>query len=312
MVRLEFDQKMNPQSVSDSVNYRLRSTENGERVDVRAAFFPSADARQVDLFARGMMPEQEYDLSMPGLTDLAGNPMDTAASSCRFKASGLPDTVGPEIMVIEPSDGEANLSPNTRVTVTFSEPVDHERIDSSFSLLTPDNLAIAGIGDWTAPNVYRFQPKSPLAGDTRFRVRLAAREIRDLAGNIFPLDSVFTSAFTTVNPETLGSVSGSLQLEDGATSPPVSLILWQQGADKILYQMSLNQPGSFRFDGVLPGKYLLAAFLDLNRDGLFSLGNPKPFSPMEPFEVYPDTIPVRSRWETEAANMVLNRHPEER
>ncbi len=312
MVRLDFDEKMNPQSASDSANYRLRSTRSGERANVRWAFFPDADTRQITLFTEEMIPEQEYDLYPVRVTDLAGNPVDTAADSCRFKASGLPDTVGPEITVLKPADGETNLSPDTRVTITFSQPVDRERIESSFSLLNPDNVPVAGSGEWPAANVYLFKPKSPLSGNTRFRVSLAARQIRDLAGNFPPLDSVFTSVFTTVNPETLGSVSGKLNLEDGTITSPASLILWQLAADKILYRLSLAEPGSFRFDGVLPGKYLLAAYLDSNRDGLFSLGNPRPFLPMEPFVVYPDTIPVRSRWETEVANMVLDRQPGER
>ena len=141
---------------------------------------------------------------------------------------------------------------------------------------------------------------------------LPARQIRDMAGNVSPLDSLFTSTFTTVNPETLGSVSGRLDFKDDSIPSPASLILWQQGPDKHLYHLSLPQPGSFKFDGVLPGKYLLAAYLDVNGDGLFSLGNPQPFSPREPFEVYPDTIPVRSRWETELVNMVLDKGPGER
>jgi uncharacterized protein (DUF2141 family) len=312
MVRLDFDQKMNPQSALDSSDYRLSSAERDAQANVRSAFFPSADHREVTLFAEGMIPGQEYELTVAGLTDLAGNPMDTSATNCRFEASGSPDTTGATVALVEPADGEANLPTDTRITVIFSEPVERERIDSSFALLTADGLPVAGGGEWPAPNEYRFQPKSLLAPDARFRLRLSAGEIRDLAGNVSPLDSVFTSIFTTVNPETLGSVSGSLQLEGEAIPPPASLILWQQGADKILYQMSLAQPGPFKFDGVLPGKYLLAAFLDLNRDGLFSLGNPQPFSPMEPFEVYPDTIAVRSRWETEVAGIALNRYPEER
>jgi uncharacterized protein (DUF2141 family) len=312
MVRLDFDEEINPRSASAPTNYRLRSTRNGETADIRWAFVPDADTSQVTLFTEEMVPEQEYDLYLVGVTDLAGNPVDSAADSCRFKASGLPDTVGPEITVVKPADGETNLPQDAPITVTFNQPVDHERIESSFSLLNPDDVPVPGSGEWPAANVYLFKPKSLLSGNTRFRVSLPARQILDLAGNLSPLDSVFTSAFTTVNPETLGLVSGSLDLEDGATPFAASLILWQQAANKVLYRLSLAEPGSFRFDGVLPGKYLLAAYLDSNRDGLFSLGNPRPFLPMEPFVVYPDTIPVRSRWETEVANMVLGRQPEER
>jgi hypothetical protein len=33
------------------------------------------------------------------------------------------------------------------------------------------------------------------------------------------------------------------------------------------------------------------------------MGNPEPFSPMEQFKIYADTINVRSRWETEGVEI---------
>ena len=305
MVRLDFDEELERRSAWDIGNYRLTSAADRQPVNAQSAFFPDADAKRVILLVDEMIPQQEYDLSVAKVTDKAGNVVDTSANGCRFVASGLPDTVGLEITVVEPADGGINVPPEAGITLTFSRPPDRQMIEASFHLLDPSNAKVSGSGEWLGPNLYCFRPDSLLAGGTEFRASLPGADIRGPAGNVSPLDSVFSSAFITVKPETSGSVSGVVETGDDTVSSPTSLILWQQESNGVLYRLSLTKPGPFKFDWVLPGKYLLAAYLDLNQDGLLSLGEPEPFSAMEPFEVHPDTIQVRSRWETEIANLLI-------
>jgi len=88
----------------------------------------------------------------------------------------------------------------------------------------------------------------------------------------------------------------------------MALILWQLEQNELSYQLILPQPGPFLFERVLPGKYFMGGFLDFNEDETLSLGQPEPFSPLEPFVVYPDTIYVRSRWRTEGVELKFHRN----
>ncbi len=71
----------------------------------------------------------------------------------------------------------------------------------------------------------------------------------------------------------------------------------------MFYQTAEVYENHFKFERILPGKYFLSGYMDLNHNQAFDLGLVNPYSPMEPFAVYPDTIYVRSRWETEGIEL---------
>jgi uncharacterized protein (DUF2141 family) len=83
----------------------------------------------------------------------------------------------------------------------------------------------------------------------------------------------------------------------------VTLSLIEKSTKK--YHKSLPQPGPFLFENILPGKYMIGAYADLNGDGNLTIGNPKPFTPSEPFTFLADTISVRSRWDTQGVELEL-------
>jgi hypothetical protein len=116
-------------------------------------------------------------------------------------------------------------------------------------------------------------------------------------------DSVLFLTFITLNPDTLGSVSGKVEALGKSISGDIVLTLSLMDKGEKRYQKTLPQPGSFLFENILPGKYMVDAYVDLNKDGNLTIGNPKPFVPSEPFTFFPDTVTVRSRWETEGVEL---------
>ena len=173
----------------------------------------------------------------------------------------------------------------------------------AFSLVDSNQTGIDGEGEWSNPTTFIFAPLSPLAGGMQYSIRLKGQKIRDFLGNVSPMDSSFAASFLTLGEGVSGSVSGEVGTVETAESTTVVLILWRPEQGEPWYDMVLPQPGPFLFEGVLPGKYFLAGYVDLNGDRLLSFGQPEPFSPLEPFVVHPDTIHVRSRWETEGLNL---------
>jgi uncharacterized protein (DUF2141 family) len=72
------------------------------------------------------------------------------------------------------------------------------------------------------------------------------------------------------------------------------------------YQITLSRTDSFAFERILPGKYILGGYMDTDEDGKLSVGQPLPFSPLEPFAMRSDTVQVRARWETEGVDLTFH------
>ena len=66
--------------------------------------------------------------------------------------------------------------------------------------------------------------------------------------------------------------------------------------DEIIFRKAILEDSLF-FDFIIPGKYNLRTFEDLNQDGLWTTGNIKDFSPPEPVKIYPQPIDIKSNWE---------------
>jgi len=99
---------------------------------------------------------------------------------------------------------------------------------------------------------------------------------------------------TTIDSSDYGSLSGWLEDEG-----KVVLSLLREGETEAKLCLKLEGPGRFRFNHVLPGWYILRAYHDTNRNGRYDFGNVKPFVPAERSIFHPDTLEIRSGWETE-------------
>jgi uncharacterized protein (DUF2141 family) len=306
LLRLEFDQELQERTVLDSINYQIISVSTQKPVTILSVFFQEAKTRRVFLLTDGISPQQEYELKVVGVTDIAGNPLDTASNSCLFEASEIADTAGPTLLAVSPEDQETGVSLDAKIKLCFDEPPQRQPVPVAFSLVDSNQVSIDGKGDWLNPTTYLFSPVSPLAGETKYLARLQGGKIRDLLGNSSAADSAFTSSFVTLDPEILGSVSGEVAVSPKQQPTTVVLILWHTEEGEPWYEKVLPQPGPFALEDVLPGKYFLAGYADLDGNKDLSLGEPRPFFPMEPFVVHQDTIVVRSRWETEAIKLTFH------
>ncbi|KPL00456.1 MAG: hypothetical protein AMJ91_04640 [candidate division Zixibacteria bacterium SM23_73_3] len=308
LLKLEFDEELKDHSVLDSANFKIISVLNEKTLKVISVFFQDPDTRSIFLLTERMNPEEKYELKVLDAKDRAGNSLNTASNTCLFQGSEIPDTVGPKIARVLPQDGEINVPFDTEIKLVFDEPPEQGTVEAVFALIDSNQIKITGKGAWRSPNIFVFSPDSLTLGKMRYKIELLGKQIRDLLKNTSMIDSVFTSSFVSLDPDTLGSVSGSVEVEQKMEPAPMALILWQLEQNELSYQLILPQPGPFLFERVLPGKYFMGGFLDFNEDETLSLGQPEPFSPLEPFVVYPDTIYVRSRWRTEGVELKFHRN----
>jgi len=104
---------------------------------------------------------------------------------------GIPkDNIAPEIITYSPIG--ANISPEVPIAITFSEKMDKQSVQESFSI-TPYTI---GTFTWEG-NKFFFIPLSDLSGNTKYTIRIL-REAKDLAGNY--IQKPLTYQFTTFNP----------------------------------------------------------------------------------------------------------------
>jgi hypothetical protein len=304
LIRVEFDEEMDDRSRLEPANFRIFSVTTQNPLKVISVFFQDENTKRVSLLTEQIMnPQEEYELKVSNVRDVTGNLVDTASNTCIFKGSEIVEMAGPSIVSISPKEREIDVPFDIKIKLTFDQPPEPGGVEASFSLIDSNGIKISGKSDWENPNNFIFSPHTLLSGKMRYQIKLSGNEITDLLGNTSIIDSVFTSSFFTVDPNILGSVSGRIEMEERKESAGLILILWPHQKDKSSYQLPLSGPGLFLFERILPGKYFIGGYLDLDEDETLSLGQPEPFSPMEPFTIYPDTIHVRSRWETEGVEL---------
>ncbi len=305
LLRLEFDEELDQRASLESASYEILSVSTGEPLTIVSVFFQDLETRRVFLLTERMSSRERYELNVIGGEDKAGNLVDTSSNACLFEGSEVTDTTGPSLALLSPKDREVGVPLDTKIKLVFDQPPGQQTAETAFSLVDSNLIGIDGKGDWLNPTTFVFTPLSPLAGEMKYSIRLKGEEIRDCFGNASVIDSSFTASFVTLDEGIVGSVSGEVGTAEKEESTTVVLTLWRGEEGKPWYEMVLPQPGPFVFERVLPGKYFLTGYLDLNGDRDLSLGRPEPFSVMEPFVVHPDTIYVRSRWETEGVKLTF-------
>ncbi|MCJ7507383.1 MAG: Ig-like domain-containing protein [candidate division Zixibacteria bacterium] len=304
-LQLEFNKDPDTNSLFDSRNYKIISEmDSSELAKIDKIYLPAGQMRKPCLLLEGLKPQESYKLTITNLTDLWSNKLDSASNSCVFVGTSKLDTIPPSVFVTSPKNKEIAVPLDAEIKFSFTEPMNAKSVEDGFFLEDSSGVKIGGNMKWLGSTDLVFVPKDSLRGSSTYRAGLDGNNVFDLAGNHM-LDTSFKILFTTVNLDTLGQLSGKIEVSD--TSYRDIIVTAIQSGNGLTgdYRKTLKISGQYRFNNLLPGKYLISAFLDLNRNGKLDLGNPFPFVPAEPQVVYPDIITVRSRWETEGINLTF-------
>jgi uncharacterized protein (DUF2141 family) len=309
-VRLDFDENLKAESVLNPDNFKIVSISTSESLKINDVYFSEGsrlagqgnNTQNIFILTTEMNPQEKYELKVFNLEDESGNFLDTSANTCLFVGSSIFDTTGPKVISTSPKDGETGVPQDAEIKLIFDEPPNHPSVESFFSLSDSNGVLISGETGWKNPNTFIFSPDTLLLGKMKYQIKLKSQKILDLFGNAMT-DSVWFLTFVTLNPDTLGSISGKVEASGESISGDIVLTLSLIDKGGKRYQKTLPQPGSFLFENILPGKYMVGAYVDLTKDGNLTIGNPKPFVLSEPFTFFPDTVTVRSRWETEGVEL---------
>ena len=300
-VRLEFDEPMSARGLYEKENYRILSDSiPGESLKVELAYTRGDEYQRVYLVT-DEMSKRKYRVIVQNLTDLYGNKLDQKFNEWVFEGTESVDKSPLKIVSTSPQNGDVNVLLDTPVKLFFEKPPETTSVEKGFLLADTTGQKVEGNLQWKTPTCLFFASSKLLQGKMKYQLTL--EKIADLWGNPFvafdlEADTSFKLVFSTVDPDTLSSLSG--RVENLSQSKGEILIdLKKLEKPELSYEKRLKEPGDFKFESVFPGKYNLKAYLDLNGNGILDLGKPLPFEPAEPEIFYPDTLNLRPRWETE-------------
>jgi hypothetical protein len=185
------------------------------------------------------------------------------------------------------------VSPDS-VLLTFDEPVVYTPLpDSSLMIASSrDSLEVA-VRQYSGRSIL-FSPSAPVDSGGRYQLTFNGQTIADLSGNVLS-DTTVLYPFAVIPPDSLGAILGTFNSTVGGQY----LLKLISLANGTVWDSSTVAVGTFRFDGIPSGKYLMKVIRDLNRDGELSSGSMLPFEFSEPYFQLADTVSVRARWEYE-------------
>lgn len=294
-VRLEFNEPLSLKpGLYESENYNILSDSLNESLKVELVYTKAEDYKKVYLVTE-KMGKTKYRIHVEDLYDLSGNSISREYNECIFEGTELEDKSPLQIISTYPQSGTTNIPLDAEIKLFFDKPPQKASVEKEFILEDSLGQQVEGRFSWENSAALDFIPERSLQGKTKYRLSL--KDVYDLWDN--PLsDTSFEIGFYTLNPDTLGSLSGKAE-NLSSTKGEIIIILEKTQGPEFRYEKKLKEPGEFRFDNVFPGKYNLSAYLDLNQNSILDLGKPFPFELAEPQVIYPDTLNIRPRWETE-------------
>jgi hypothetical protein len=248
-LRVGFSEPMNRTSVESSFSYtdgvRTFGTADG------AAHWWYANTTLDFLPSSALAYGARYTVTLAGAEarDRAGNPVNGGLNETwSFTVASQPDTTPPGIVSTSPFDGQRNVSRNARITIIFSESMNHTSVEEAVAI-----TGGASLWDFRWPNdaTLEVATAAPMAYRSPYSV-LMFTGAQDLAGNSLPQPA--TIAFTTESWR--GRVWG--RVADTADVGIPGALVRLNG-----FSVVTNDIGGFSFDGVEQGTYTLT----VSRDG---------------------------------------------
>ena len=300
-VELRFSEAMLADCLAVVSNYAILADNDSLKILNAATDFYNAAI--VRLATAKQDSNHEYKVVVKNAFDLNYLPILPDSNFAFFQGSPLPDTTKPSYVAMQPHDSSKFVLSFTPLHFYFSKAMQPESIQDN--LVVADTLGDTLKGDikWPEQSHYIFEPTEKFASERFYRVALPVDSVFDLAGN--PLaDTLFQRQFTSVNPDTLTAISGTVfDTDTTATGPFYVRAFSANEQNENGYKISIEEPGPYSFENMLPGSYTIELYRDEDENGRFSYGKAFPYEPAERYWIYPDTISIRARWPTEGEDI---------
>ncbi len=296
LLSVEFSQPVDDRMELDTVSYYIQASDSSG-LAIMGAYL--SESGRLNIETDYQSAERSYRLKPNGLISEWGVRFDTSGGS--FKGNPKPDSAGPKLISTFPPGGSRSVYQDTVVELTFSERINPRGFAESVSMVSDSLDTLPFIPKWTSPNKAALLVPGGIPREKKIEVRLRPEKIFDTVGNRME-DSVVTFSFKLAPVDTVGSVLARIK-SIGRYPVIGELKSLRRGGET--YQASANSAGLVRFQTVMPGSYKFYFYEDKDLNGKWSPGSVTPFRPADRFSFLPDSIIVRSRWDTEIGEVDL-------
>lgn len=200
----------------------------------------------------------------------------------------LDDVLEEEKFSFTMSKLEQPISPDDTLFFFSSFPIDStilaqiktsDNVNPSIAYHSPVKFSVFSIGGW------------PLGAGFSINFRY------------LPLDTLLSFQITTLQQRDLGKISGKIMNSEKEHSRLIYVIATDIDRSHSLSVVSSGD--TFSFEGIRDGFYTLKAWVDINGNGKYDLGQVNPLILPEPFWFSPDTLKVRKRWENHSSVIIF-------
>jgi hypothetical protein len=286
--------------------FALRDSSSGGTVHFLSAYdSPDGKLGHV-LYADTVLTDGKYYVEADSLPDAAGNTLVLSGDSLLVPIfePGV-DTLRPQLVYLEPSNGSLMFPCDSSIDLRFSEPM----LQSLSGTIADSNgTAMEFSPLWLSTNRVLLQ-HPPFEEHMHYTLCLDLSSMSATGSGRAVGDTTLCVTFSSDAEEDYGALVGKVIDEDSTTIDAVVTVVEHKEKRPARRRTATAPMREFRFGRTLPETYRIGAIIDEDGNGRFSPGKAFPFTPAERFGMYPDTVRVRARWET---NEVLIRIPGDR
>jgi hypothetical protein len=189
-------------------------------------------------------------------------------------SGGPEDKTPPAVAAVTPENGQTNVGPNTRITVTFSEWIATAGAAGAVSVYPPLE---GGFDVRAAKNRITVIPKTPFKDNTTYHIVIGTT-LRDLRNNAItqPINIVFS----TGNALDKGRIEGKVVSQTRFVRLPRVALYWEDESWENAkyfsppdYMAECDSSGAFKFSYLREGRYRVVGFDDQYRIRRLRMGD---------------------------------------
>jgi len=300
----------NPQWNGDLILEKVHIEDSTQSLQITSAWYDPQDSTRIIFRTEKQLADQEYRVILTG---------DTMHSV--FRGEARPDTFPPAITFFNPEKDGRDVSVKIDGLLTFDDEIVKCDWKSILKLSIVDSISVPISVQTIGANVLEWHTDSEVPVGVKCELKLHLTEVFDASGNpgavavepiqdstIVSTDSIQTKIetdwvnyFSIIDPVKTGSISGNIF--GSGLIPVVVGARPERSNSKDKGFNRAENTGNYSIEHLKPGGYLIWAFEDRNKNGVYNPGALLPFKFSERFVLYEDTVTVRERWESGGINL---------
>ncbi len=163
-----------------------------------------------------------YEFLLSGICDLGGNILPVVRQLFSTRSSNVLDTFGPSIENVIPESGATGIDANSKITLTFREPVELNVGSLSVKNMDGSQWGSDIAGTWAgAGNTLEFTPTHEYPFGSTIQIRGNATDLAGNAGNVFTASFEVIDQVDATPPQVLSITPTNGSMDIGPHAPIV-------------------------------------------------------------------------------------------